>query len=55
MRTVYISGPQHTQSAGQSVARRLNQNAVREISASIMQAFFSRPATLDYLAHSHAA
>ena len=35
--------------AGHSVARRFNQDAVREISASMMQAFFSRPVTLDYL------
>jgi trimethylamine---corrinoid protein Co-methyltransferase len=34
---------------GRSVARRFNQDAVWEISASVMQAFFSRPATLDYL------
>ncbi|HUX74835.1 MAG TPA: trimethylamine methyltransferase family protein [Steroidobacteraceae bacterium] len=41
--------PSLTGFAGQSSARRFNQDAVWEISASMMQAFFSRPATLDYL------
>lgn len=41
--------PSFTGFGGQSVARRFNQDAVWEISASMMQAFFSRPVTLDYL------
>jgi trimethylamine---corrinoid protein Co-methyltransferase len=41
--------PSFTGFGGQSVARRFNQDAVWEISASMMQAFYSRPATLDYL------
>ncbi|MFI4888925.1 MAG: trimethylamine methyltransferase family protein [Steroidobacterales bacterium] len=41
--------PSFTGIGGRSVARRFNQDAVWEISASVMQAFFSRPATLDYL------
>lgn len=35
--------------AGRASARRFNQDAVWEISGSMSQAFFSRPATLDYL------
>lgn len=35
--------------AGRASARRFNQDAVWEISGSMAQAFFSRPATLDYL------
>jgi len=45
----HIGIPSFTGFAGQSVARRFNQDAVWEISASMMQAFFSRPGTLDYL------
>ena len=41
--------PSFTGYSGQGAARRFNQDAVWEISASMMQAFFSRPATLDYL------
>ena len=41
--------PSFTGFAGQSSARRFNQDAVWEISSGMMQAFFSRPATLDYL------
>ncbi len=41
--------PSFTGFAGMAVARRLNQDAIWEISASMMQAFFSRPATLDFL------
>jgi trimethylamine--corrinoid protein Co-methyltransferase len=41
--------PSFTGFGGPSVARRFNQDAVWEISAGMMQAFFSRPATLDYL------
>ena len=41
--------PSFTGFAGQSAAPRFNQDAVAEISAGMMQVFFSRPATLDYL------
>lgn len=41
--------PSFTGYAGQAAAPTFNQDAVWEISASLMQAFFSRPATLDYL------
>jgi trimethylamine:corrinoid methyltransferase-like protein len=41
--------PSFTGAAGYSSARRFNQDAVAEISASMMQVFFSRPATVDYL------
>jgi trimethylamine:corrinoid methyltransferase-like protein len=41
--------PSFTGFAGHSVARRFNQDAVWEISSGMMQAFYSRPATLDYL------
>jgi trimethylamine:corrinoid methyltransferase-like protein len=41
--------PSFTGAAGYSSARRFNQDAVAEISSSLMQAFYSRPATLDYL------
>ncbi|WP_374654764.1 trimethylamine methyltransferase family protein [Dongia sp.] len=41
--------PSLTSIAGSSVARRFNQDAVWEISSSLMQAFFSRPATCHYL------
>jgi trimethylamine--corrinoid protein Co-methyltransferase len=41
--------PSLTSIAGSSVARRFNQDAVWEISSSMMQAFFSRPATCHYL------
>ncbi|MDE2306452.1 MAG: trimethylamine methyltransferase family protein [Gammaproteobacteria bacterium] len=45
----HLGLPSFTGFAGQSAARRFNQDAVWEISASMMQAFYSRPATLDYL------
>lgn len=41
--------PSITGIAGCSVARRFNQDAVWEISSTMMQAFYSRPATCDYL------
>ena len=41
--------PSFTGALGYSASRRFNQDAVAEISYSLMQAFYSRPATLDYL------
>ena len=41
--------PSFTGAAGYSSAQCFNQDAVAEISTSMMQAFYSRPATLDYL------
>ena len=41
--------PSITGMAGCSVARRFNQDAVWEISSTMMQTFYSRPATCDYL------
>ena len=41
--------PSFTGAVGYSNARRFNQDAVAEITTSLMQAFYSRPATLDYL------
>lgn len=41
--------PPLTGSGGCSVARRFNQDAVWEISANMMQMFYCRPATCDYL------
>jgi len=41
--------PSFTGVGGQSVARRFNQDAVWEISSNMMQTFYSRPATCDYL------
>ncbi|MBW7920786.1 MAG: trimethylamine methyltransferase family protein [Rubellimicrobium sp.] len=41
--------PSLTGSGGCSVARRFNQDAVWEISANMMQMFYNRPATCDYL------
>ncbi len=41
--------PSFTGLGGQAVARRFNQDAVWEISTNMMQAFYSRPATCDYL------
>jgi trimethylamine:corrinoid methyltransferase-like protein len=41
--------PTFTGVGGQSVARRFNQDAVWEISSNMMQTFYSRPATCDYL------
>ncbi len=41
--------PSFTGAGGQSAARRFNQDAVAEICLGMMQAFYSRPATLDYL------
>ncbi len=45
----HLGLPSFTGVGGRSVARRFNQDAVWEISSTLMQAFFSRPATLDYL------
>jgi trimethylamine:corrinoid methyltransferase-like protein len=45
----HLGIPSFTGFAGHSVARRFNQDAVWEISSGMMQAFYSRPATLDYL------
>lgn len=45
----HLGLPSLTSIAGSSVARRFNQDAVWEISSSLMQAFFSRPATCHYL------
>jgi trimethylamine:corrinoid methyltransferase-like protein len=41
--------PSFTGAGGHSAARRFNEDAVAEICAGLMQAFYSRPATLDYL------
>jgi trimethylamine--corrinoid protein Co-methyltransferase len=41
--------PSFTGIGGQCAARRFNQDAVCEVSSNLMQAFFSRPATCDYL------
>ena len=41
--------PSFTGVGGHSAARRLNQDAIWEISTGLMQAFYSRPATCDYL------
>jgi trimethylamine:corrinoid methyltransferase-like protein len=41
--------PSFTGIAGDSAARRFNQDAVWEISSNMMQTFYSRPATCDYL------
>jgi len=41
--------PAFTGAVGYSNARRFDQDAVAEICTSLMQAFYSRPATLDYL------
>jgi len=41
--------PSLTGIAGDSVARRFNQDAVWGISSTMMQTFYSRPATCDYL------
>ena len=41
--------PSFTGAVGYSNARRFDQDAVAEICTSLMQAFYSRPATLDYL------
>jgi len=41
--------PSLTGIAGCSAARRFNQDAVWEISSTMMQTFYSRPATCDYL------
>jgi len=40
--------PSFTGAAGYSSSARFNQDAVTELTAGILQAFFSRPATLDY-------
>jgi trimethylamine:corrinoid methyltransferase-like protein len=41
--------PSFTGIGGQSAARRFNQDAVWEVSSNLTQAFYSRPATCDYL------
>jgi len=41
--------PSFTGAAGYSSANRFNQDAVAELTAGMLQTFFSRPATLDYL------
>ena len=41
--------PSFTGAAGYSNARRFNQDAVAELCTSMMQVFYSRPATIDYL------
>ena len=41
--------PSFTGAAGYSSARRFDQDAVMELAASMMQVFYSRPATIDYL------
>ncbi len=41
--------PSFTGIGGQSAARRFDQDAVFEVAANMMQAFYSRPATCDYL------
>jgi trimethylamine:corrinoid methyltransferase-like protein len=41
--------PSFTGLGGQSVSRRFNEDAVWEISSNMMQAFYSRPASCDYL------
>jgi trimethylamine:corrinoid methyltransferase-like protein len=40
--------PSFTGAAGYSGSPRFNQDAVAELTAGLLQAFFSRPATLDY-------
>jgi trimethylamine:corrinoid methyltransferase-like protein len=41
--------PSFTGAAGYSSARRFNQDAVMELATTMMQVFYSRPATIDYL------
>jgi trimethylamine:corrinoid methyltransferase-like protein len=41
--------PSFTGIGGQCAARRFNQDAVWEVSSNLMQTFYSRPATCDYL------
>ena len=45
----HLALPSFTGAAGYSNARRFDQDAVAELTASLMQTFYSRPATLDYL------
>jgi trimethylamine--corrinoid protein Co-methyltransferase len=45
----YLGLPSFTGAAGYSNARRFDQDAVAELTAGLMQTFYSRPATLDYL------
>ena len=45
----HLGLPSFTGAGGHSAARRFNQDAVAEICLGMMQAFYSRPATLDYL------
>jgi trimethylamine:corrinoid methyltransferase-like protein len=44
----HLQLPSFTGAAGYSGAARFNQDAVAELTAGMLQAFFSRPATLDY-------
>ena len=45
----HLGLPSFTGAVGYSSARRFNQDAVAEISYSLIQAFYSRPTTIDYL------
>ena len=45
----HLGLPSFTGAAGYSNARRFGEDAVAELTASLMQTFYSRPATLDYL------
>jgi trimethylamine:corrinoid methyltransferase-like protein len=45
----YLGIPSFTGNAGAAKSRRFNQDAVWEISSSMTQTFFTRPATCDYL------
>jgi trimethylamine--corrinoid protein Co-methyltransferase len=45
----HLQLPSFTGAAGYSNARRFGEDAVAELTASMMQTFYSRPATLDYL------
>ncbi len=45
----HLGLPSFTGAAGYSAASRFNQDAVAELTAGMLQTFFSRPATLDYL------
>lgn len=45
----HLGLPSFTGIGGQGAARRFNQDAVAELCLGMMQAFYSRPATLDYL------
>ncbi len=45
----HLQLPSFTGAAGYSGSSRFNQDAVAELTAGMLQTFFSRPATLDYL------